>query len=279
MGGAGAAGQLVEFFINVLGQSRADAEKNAAKYVTQGAYFEQQNIDTPELQLAELYLQDDAGINKFTEDTRLRDYQMRALEGLGDVVDSKGMTAEDAAAYNRARQEAGSIDNSLRGAAEHQAAARGMLGSTAGYVGSLMGAQAGTNRAADMGLQTAADSRQRYMQALDSLGSMSGRVRGQDFGIASDRAAAQDAINRFNVGQKGATQAYNLGVPQQNFTNQMALAGQGLDAAKQMADLYNQRGDDALKNAAKWGAQTKNMIGALGSAGGGGGGGGGGFPF
>ena len=277
MGGMDQVGALAEFFVNILGQSRADAERNAAKAVMQDAYFEQLGITTPDLQLADLYQQDDAGINKFTEDSRLRDYQLKALEGLGDVVDAKGMTAEDAAAYNRARQMAGSIDNGLRGAAEHQAAARGTLGSTSGYVGSLMGAQAATNRAADMGLQAAADSRDRYMKALDSLGGQSGAVRGQDFGIASQRAAAQDAINRFNVGQKWQTQMYNLGVPQQNFENQMGLSDQRGRFAKGMADLYNGRADQSEKDAAKWGAYTKQFLGGMGSFGGGGGGGG--FPF
>lgn len=266
------AGQLIEFFINVLGQSRSDAERNAAKMIQQDAYFNQLNIDTPELQQADLFLQDDAGISKFTEDGRLRDYQMRALEGLGDVVAQKGETDEDRAAYNRARQEAGSIDVGLRGAAEQQASARGALGSTAGYVGSLMGAQAATNRAAGMGLQQAADSRQRHLQALEGLGGMAQGVRGQDFGIASQRAQAQDAINRFNVGQKYNTQMYNLGIPQQNFQNQMGLAGQRLDAAAQMAGVHDERAKQSEKDAAKWGASTKNFVGGLG-------GGGGGLPF
>lgn len=274
MNGMDAFGQLTEFFINVLGQSRADAERNAAKAVMQDAYFEQLGIETPDLQLADLYQQDPAEISKFTEDSRLRDAQMKALDGLGEVVDAKGMTAEDANAYNRARQMAGTVDNGLRGAAEHQAASRGALGSTSGYVGSLMGAQAATNRAADMGLQAAADSRDRYMKALDSLGAQSSNVRGQDFGIANTRAQAQDAINRFNVGQKWQTQQYNLGVPQQDFQNQMGLADQRLGAARQMAGVYDKRADQSEKDAAKWGAYTKQFLGGMG-----GGGGGGGWPF
>lgn len=276
MGALGQLGAFTEFFINVLGQSRSDAERNAAKIIEQNAYFNQLNIETPELQLADLYLQDPAGISKFTEDGRLRDAQMRALEGLGDVVDAKGETAEDRAAYNRARQEAGTVDRGLRGAAEQQAAARGLGGSMAGYVGDLMGAQAGTNRAADMGLQQAADSRSRYMQALEGLGGMASGVRGQDFGIASSRAQAQDAINRFNVGQKYNTQQYNLGVPQQSFENQMSLAEQRRRAAAQMSAVHMQRGEQSEKDAAKWGAATKNLLGGIPV---GGGGGGGGLPF
>lgn len=270
-------GAMTEFFINILGQSRADAERNAAKAVQQQAYFNQLNIDTPELQQADLYLQDPAELSKYTEDARTRGAQMRALEGLGREVDYAGMTPEDAAAYNRSRQQAGMMDAGFRGAAQQQAAARGMGGSVADYAAALSSGQAATNRASQEGTQAAADARQRYLQALEGLGSMGGNVRGQDFSVANARAQAQDAINRFNVGQKGATQAYNLGIPQQNFANQMGLAQQRLGAANQMAGEYNQRGDTAEKTAAKWGAASKNFLGGLG--GGGMGGGGGGFPF
>jgi hypothetical protein len=268
-------GAMTEFFINVMGQSRADAEHNAAKAVMQGAYGDIQGIKTPELQLADLYEQGGAGINGFTEDARTRNAQMKALDGLTREVDFQGMTPEDAQAYNRSRQAAGSMDAGFRGAAEQQAAQRGMSSSIGAYAGALSSGQAATNRASAEGTQAASDSRQRYLQALEGLSGAGSAIRGQDFGIASQRAQAQDAINRFNVGQKSSTQAYNLGVPQQDFENQMGLGGLKMNSAGQMADELHGRGNRATKDAAKWGAASKNFLGGLG----GGGGGGGGMPF
>lgn len=257
-------GAMVEFFINVLGQSKADAEANAARAVTMDAYRDWTNIDTPELQTAQLYEQGDAGLGGFDEDANLRRYQMQALEGLGAEVDAKGMTPEDAAAVNRARQQAGTMDAGFRGAAEQQAAQRGMGGSMASYATALQSGQAATNRGADMGMQAGADARQRYMQALGQLGGQAGDVRGQEFGQAAQRAAAQDAINRFNVGQRDRTQAYNLGIPQQDFENQMGLAGGRGKAAQGVSDMLMNRSGRAEKNAAKWGASSRQFLGGLG---------------
>jgi hypothetical protein len=232
------------------------------------------NIDAPELKTADLQLQGDAGISGFTEDANLRRYQMQALEGLSGEVANQGMTPEDALAVNRARGQAGAMDAGFRGAAEQANAQRGMGSSIGSYVGALGSGQAATNRGADMGMQAGADARARYMQALDSLSGQSGQMRGQEFGQASQRGAAQDAINRFNTGQRTATQQYNLGVPQQNFENQMNLAGGRNDAFGSAADFTDRRGDRAERTAAKWGAASKQFIGGMGNSMGGIGGGG-----
>lgn len=280
MGPADAA-PFVEFFMNVLGQSRADAEHNAAKMVQEGAFADIQNIIPPELQLAELYEQGPAEISKFAEDPRLRDAQLKALEGLGREVDFRGLTPEDIAANQRVAGETGRMEAGFRGAAQQSAAQRGMASSTGAYLGDLSAGQAATNRASAAGTENAAAARQRYLAALEGLGGMGAQVRGQDFGIAGQRASAQDAINRFNVGQRSATQAYNLGVPQQDFENQMGLGRLGLSAAAQYADEFNRRGERASATAAKWGAATNKLMNGMGGGGGGGfgGGGGGGFPF
>lgn len=253
------AGALIEFFMNVLGQSKADAERNAALQLRQEGLRDWTNIATPELSALDLQQQDGSEYGGIQEDPRLRQYQMQALEGLGETVASKGMTAEDAAAYNRARQAAGSIDSGLRGAAESQAAQRGMGGSTASLMSALSAGQAGVNRSSQMGTDAASDARQRYMQALNSLGDSSGQMRGQEYGIASRRAEAQDAINRFNTGMRWQNAMHNQGLSQQNFENQMGLAGGRSNAYNSTASAYDRRGDTAEKTAAKWGGATKNL--------------------
>lgn len=270
------ASALVEYFMNILGQSKADAERNAALQIAQQGYRDWTNITAPELKPLDLQQQGATELGGITEDPRLRDYQMQALDALGSEVSHQGMTPEDMAAFQRARGMAGSVDAGLRGAAEQQAAARGMGSSTGAYLGALSSGQAGVNRASEMGTQAAADARSRYLQALDQLGGQSAGVRGQDYGIARNRAEAQDAINRFNTGMKWQNAQYNQGLAQQMFDNAMGLARGRMGASMGMADLYNQRGDNAEKTAAKWGAGTKNLLNSMwGGMGGWGGGGGG----
>ncbi len=259
-------GAMVEFFINVLGQSKADAEHNAARQLKLDGLKDWTNINTPDLQTADLELQGDAGISGFNEDANLRRYQMQALDGLSSEVANQGMTPEDALAVNRARQQAGSMDAGFRGAAAQQNAQRGMGSSVGAYAGALGSGQAATNRGADMGMQAGADARQRYMQALDSLSGQASGMRGQEFGQAAQRGAAQDAINRFNTGQRTQNQAYNLGLPQQDFMNQMGLASGRNDAFGSAADFTGRRGDRAERTAAKWGASTRQFIGGAGDS-------------
>lgn len=265
------AAPLVELLVNAFGQSRADAEANAAKMVQQQAFDTTMGIEAPQLQLAELYEQGPAGISAFSEDARLKAAQMKALEGLGREVEYEGMTPEDRLAYQQAAAEAGSVEAGLRGAAQREAAQRGIGSSTGAYLGALSASQAGTNRASAMQSQAAADARQRYMQALSGLGGLGGQVRGQEFDIASARAAAQDAINRFNVGQRSATQQHNLGVPQQDFENALRRAQAQRQAAGQMAKEYRGAGRRAQQTAAKWGAAGKRWTEGFASSFGGGG--------
>lgn len=149
-------------------------------------------------------LQGDTQLANIQEDPRFKQYQMQALGELGKIVEAGGaMTAEDRLAYDNARMNAASTDMALRGAAEANASARG-LGAAGRYVGALQGGQAGANRASQESLKAAADSRQRFLQALSEMGQQASTVRGQEYNMAANEAAAQDSINRFNTGQKWA---------------------------------------------------------------------------
>lgn len=250
-------------------------------------------------------LQEQTELASIRLNPRYKEMQGQALEGLSEAVSQRGMTDEDRAAYARARQQGASTDLALRGAAESQAAQRG-LGASGGYLAGLMGAQAGANRTSQEGMQAASDARQRYMQALNQLAGMATQVRGQDYNIAANAAQAQDAINRFNTSSLWNADMYNN---QQRFENQMRKlagqmqAGQGVyqgmmtnnaqqqrDFAAQMAAFNNfmqqtganiQRGANQAFNGAtgQWGQMinTGSGGGVQGMGGGGGGGGMGGM--
>lgn len=163
-------------------------------------------------------LQQKTELAKIQLDPKYKQYQNQALSELSDIVGAGGqMTAQDQLAYDKARQQGASTDLALRQAAESQASQRG-LGASGSYLAGLMGAQAGANRTSMEGLQAASDARQRYLQAINELGGMSTQIRGQDYNIAANEAAAQDAINRFNTSQLWNADLYNN---QQRFENEL----------------------------------------------------------
>lgn len=196
-------------------------------------------------------LQSQTELAKIQLDPKYKQYQNQALSELSNIVGAGGqMTAQDALAYNKARQQAASVDLALRQQAESQASQRG-LGASGSYLAGLMGAQAGQNTAAQSGLQAASDARQRYLQAINELGGMATQVRGQDYNIAANEAAAQDAINRFNTSQLWNADLYNN---QQRFENELKkLAGQtqaGQNVYQGMMTNYGLQNQDFSSNMA-----------------------------
>lgn len=275
--GAGGAvagvGQLVNMGINVIGRSAAEAKAREGEEAQLRAYLEQLGILPPQLDVLDLQQQEDSQLGNIEEDAQLRAYQMQALEQLGDIVGSGGMTDQDRAAYQQARANAGMVDAGLRGAAQQRAQQLG--GVQNAYVGDLLASQAAVNQANQMGVQAASDSRERYLKALDALSGQSSNVRAQDYAVAANAAQAQDAINRFNTGMRWDTAKYNQGLSQQNFQNQMALANQRAQAAQQYDASKRGRANDKRMDAGYWGEQSSNLINTLGQGAASGGSGGG----
>ncbi len=134
-----------------------------------------------------------------------------------DVVNEKGETADDRAAYLRMRNEAAGINNSIQSGITRQMGNRGLAGSGMEFAVQQQGAQSAINRANASGIQEAADARGRYMEALGMAGNMSGTIRGQD----QNAMHAQDEINMFNARQQSDADRYNAGLAQQDYDNRM----------------------------------------------------------
>lgn len=176
------------------------------------------------------------------EDPRLRQAQLRALAKLEESIDTGGMTAEDREGYAQAELESGAYERGSRGALEQRMAARGLHGSGIEAAQALSGQQAGVARKSAADLSTAAEARRRAMGALEQYGTLAGGIRGQDYRVSADRAAAQDAINRFNTGQRAEAQGYNLQLPQQGYENRMDLYGRREAAQGRQAGGYERAG-------------------------------------
>lgn len=152
--------------------------------------------------------------------------QLDALGQLGQMAKG-GPNAQDEYAREYINQNLGQTQRANREAILNQARAHGTLNS-----GATLGAQLGTvsqdaNAAKLQGLQAAADTRNRALQALGQYGSLASNIRGQSL----QDAQAMDAINQFNQQMLG--QKFN----QQLALNQgrTGLLAGGADSAQQAA--------------------------------------------
>lgn len=189
--------------------------------------------------------QSDLGPSEFgriSEDPRLKAAQLQALQGFMDKYRAGGLDAQAQAQQAEAFGAANQQDRARRAALSQMMAARGRGGSGSEYAAQLENAQSSAQTNAMAGLDAASGAQQRALQSLMAGGQLGTTMRGQEYEMASRKAAAQDAIAKFNLMNRNQ-------LAQQQFQNQMGLAGQKYGAlqndanfqreqAKRVQDLY-----------------------------------------
>lgn len=197
VGKGGGASGLFLGLSTAIGMAMAAGDFEKAEKLRQQAFAELQKLNPGELAQVKAEVGDTAFSN-LTEKPEGRDAQLRALQKLQAI--SAGDDPETAAEYARAQQEAAANERGVRMAALQRLAQRG-AGATSGLALAAQqdAAQASTQTAAMRGLETAAAARRRALEALSMQGQMGGQLRQGDYQLQRDRAAAQDAINRFNA--------------------------------------------------------------------------------
>ncbi len=190
-------------------------------------------------------------------DPRLRAEQMSALEAMSGLAEGK-MNPADAAAFELARRQSAAEAQAKEGQILQNMQQRGQGGSGAELMARLQSNQSGADRLQQAQLEEAKAMQNARMAALTQQANMSGQLRSQDYGEQSNLAKAKDLINQFNtqnaqgvqqrnVGSRNQAQLTNLqnqqntanmntelknkqqiankGLLQQQFGNQMNLAG------------------------------------------------------
>lgn len=213
----------------------------------------------PELREAQAPTVGASAYDAIQEDPQLRALQLRALEGLGTEATQRGLGAQDRAALAEAIGASGRHEAGLRGALAQRAAATGMGGANASLVQALQGQQAAANSANQQALDVAGQARQRQLAALAQVGTQAAGVRGQDYSMARDRAAAQNQLNQFNAGLQWQAQQHNLQTPQQDFEN--LLRKMQLEA-----EARRQRGQSSVDRARTKAGYATQAAGGAGSA-------------
>lgn len=221
----------------------------------------------PELETAEeLGPSEMAGIST---DPALRSAQLKALSKLEEVGDAGGRDSQFLADQSRLESDINSQLQGQTGAITQNMATRGLSGGGTELVAKMMSAQNASNTYAQNAMDAKAAADKRALESIMNAGTLGGQMQAQDFSQASAKAAAADAINKFNTQNrqnvisnntaiknnaqaanaemtqntqnantqtKNEAQKYNLGLSQQNFDNQMSkasgVAGQYNNIAK-----------------------------------------------
>lgn len=123
--------------------------------------------------------------------------QKRALQQLQQVSE-RGYTPEEEAALRQIQAETAATAASQRAATQEAFARRGISGGGAERVAAFQAGSQAANRAAQQGLDVAAQAQRRAFQAMQQTGALGGQMRGQAFEEGRTRAAAEEArrLNR-----------------------------------------------------------------------------------
>lgn len=155
---------------------------------------------------------------------------------------SGGNTLETQLAQAQAQRTAGQATRQAQQGALADAARRGTGGGAATLQAQLLGGSTGADRAAQVGLEGAANARRQALQSLQQGGGLAGQAEESDAARAARRAEALDAMSRFNEGQR-----------QQRFQNEMEVAQRRAGAAGMRSDIARGRGQ-----------RTRGVLGGLG---------------
>lgn len=206
---------------------------------------EYENYIPEELQVSGEYNPENAIYQTISEDPRLRSSQLSVLDKLAGYADT-GLSAEDEAAFARARNQAGQISRAGTQAALQNAQSRGVGGSGLEFAMREMASQGGVQAAQEAGLsqaQAAAKQRADYLSKYeDGLANM----RGQDL---TANKANSDIINQFNMANTNArnqSQQYNLGNRQEVMNQNVANRN---DATKYRNTMAQQQFDNRMSKA------------------------------
>jgi hypothetical protein len=248
---------------------------DAAQKARQDALNAFNAVQTPELSALQVQLQKEVvagtltpeqasaqliGSNAFNQiatDPSLVGAQKQAIQQLQQIGTQGGLTAVDKAQLNDINNAQNQQNQSQNQATMQQAQQRGMGNSGINQVNQLVNEQGSADRAANSGLNVAAQAQARALQALQGAGSQAGALQGQEYSQAANKAQAQNAIDLFNKQTLNSTNLYNVNAANQaqaaNLQNAQTVAntntGIANTQAQTNADAVQKQYQDAMQKA------------------------------
>lgn len=287
----------------VIGNIASAGDREKAQALQQQALQSILGVSTPDIEQMKLALEkyqsageltpemletinaQDSLMGNIQTDPRLRNAQLQALEKL-QSIGASGLRPEDEAALARIQSGVAQDARAREEAILQNMQERGVGGSGAELASRLISSQGSANRQSQQGLEVGALASQRALEAIMQSGALGGQIRNQEFGEESEKASAQDVINRYNAmnrqqvsgtnvnsrntaqaqnlsekqriadsntGVSNQQQIYNKQLAQQNFENQMRKSTAAANAQSNQANNYNQQA-----------GQTQQMISGIG---------------
>ncbi len=172
----------------------------------------------------------ESSMSELAPDQQSVDAQRSALGKLQELAD-KGFTEEDRAASRQLSRSVGADEQARQQSILGEMAARGQASGGQELAARLSSSQGAAARQAQSADQLAIDQANARKAALSQLGSQASQFRGQQFQEQSSQAQARDTINQFNAMQRAQANQYNLG-------NQQSIANQGV-ATRNQDQAYN----------------------------------------
>lgn len=184
-------------------------------------------------------------------DPSTRAAQLDALTQLRDQYRSGGLDAMTRAQLAEIQGQNTQMAQGAQQAVLQDASRRGQLRSNASLSAAQLAGQQQAQRSATQSVQAQGIGQQNRMNAIHGAAGLAGNIRGQDY----ERAAAQDAVARFNASQRQGAQQASFG---NSLARQQGVAG----AAGAQADHKNA---DAQRTQRMWGGLGR-AVGGVGDA-------------
>ncbi len=237
----GMIGQLAG---SATGAAMGSIDQQKAMELIKASVDEYGKINVPKLQ--QLVLQQNKGteLANVKDDPTYRSQQNAADAQLDDVIRSGGLTLADKAALNAIRNRSAQTESAGRHAIENSMAARGTLDSGSQLAMQLQGNQQSANELARADESQAAQAQARAFQAIRERAQLAGQGLDRTNAMKTRAAQAQDAINAGNTAIMNTANQYNAGIPQQQFNNDLTLAGAKSQPGYALAGAYAAQGKD-----------------------------------
>ena len=262
---------------SAAGQAASQMDKDQVMALIKSVSDDYGKIDVPKLQTLIGQQQGKTNLAAIKDDPTYRGQQNAADAQLNDVINSGGQTLSDAAALNAIRNKISRTASAGRNAITNGMAARGTLDSGATLAAELSNNQNAAQLANDAGEQAAGAADARHYQAIKDRAALAGQGLDRSYAQQANAARAQDEINRGNIAIANTTAMHNAALPQQDFQNQMSLAGAKAAPAYALAgahaaqaqntqDQFNKLGAIGAAGANKAGSSSNNTGNAGGSS-------------
>lgn len=185
-------------------------------------------------------------------DPALMQAQMGALSKLQSLGNG-GLQPQDLAALAQVQQQAAGQGQAQQASALQAMQQRGIGGGGNELAARLSAAQGAANTSSQAGLNIQGQAAQRALQAIMQSGQLGGQIQGQQFSQQSQKAQAQDLINRFNAANAQSVQGQNVGSQNQaqyyNVGQNQNIANMNTGVANQQAIQNSQAKQQAYQDA------------------------------